>query len=126
MKPSTIARGVAAALVVCAAAGASSAASAASLTFPEIPAVKPKTSTYTCSSGKTLKVSYWNTANGQSFALVPVKGRTLLFVNTFAGSGAKYQAENYTWWTKGLQANLYDAMAGANAPPILAGCVTLR
>jgi membrane-bound inhibitor of C-type lysozyme len=126
MKPSIIARGLAAALVAGAALGASAAASAASLAFPEIPAVKPKTSTYTCSGGKTLKVSYWNTANGQSFALVPVKGRTLLFVNTLAASGAKYQAENYTWWTKGPQANLYDEMAGENAPPILAGCVTLR
>ncbi|TKC83163.1 transcriptional regulator [Trinickia terrae] len=123
MKSSILARCAAAAALF---AGAAVSASAASLTFADIPAAKRQSSTYTCSGGKTLKVSYWNTANGQSFALVPVNGRLLLFVNTLAASGAKYQADRYTWWTKGPRADLYDAAAGENATPILAGCVTLR
>ncbi|MEX3762050.1 MliC family protein [Paraburkholderia phenoliruptrix] len=81
---------------------------------------------YTCATGRILHVTYWNTANGQSFALVPVKGKQLLFVNTIAASGAKYQAGSYTWWTKGPRADLYDATAGENAPPMLSDCITLN
>ena len=81
---------------------------------------------YTCATGKILQVTYWNTANGQSFALVPVKGKALLFVNTMSASGAKYQAGSYTWWTKGPRADLYDAMDGENAPPMLSDCVTIN
>jgi membrane-bound inhibitor of C-type lysozyme len=84
-----------------------------------------QTSKYTCATGKILRVTYWNTANGQSFALVPVKGQSMLFVSTLAASGVKYQAGSYTWWTKGPRADLYDAMAGENAPPILSDCVTI-
>jgi len=85
-----------------------------------------QTHKYTCATGKILQVTYWNTSNGQSFALVPVKGRQLLFVNTLSGSGAKYQAGSYTWWTKGPRADLYDATDGENAPPILSDCVTIN
>jgi membrane-bound inhibitor of C-type lysozyme len=80
---------------------------------------------YTCADGKTFKVSYLNAKNGQSFAVVPVAGRTLLFVSTIAASGVKYQADRYTWWTKGPRADLYDATAGENAAPVLAGCATI-
>ncbi|WJF91646.1 MliC family protein [Paraburkholderia bonniea] len=79
---------------------------------------------YTCASGKKIQVTYLNTANGQSFALVPVKGHALLFVNTLAASGAKYQANQYVWWTKGPHADLYDSSADDNAPPLLSDCVT--
>jgi membrane-bound inhibitor of C-type lysozyme len=126
MQRLTIARGVAAALVASTALGATAAVPGASLTFPGVPETKPKIARYLCSGGKTVTVSYWNTLNGQSFALMPVNGRTLLFVNTLAGSGAKYQAENYVWWTKGLKADLYDERAGENAPPVLADCMTPR
>ncbi len=91
----------------------------------EMQAQNRQTNKYTCATGKILQVTYWNTANGQSFALVPVKGKQLLFVNTMAASGAKYQAGSYTWWTKGPRADLYDAMDGDNAPPLLSDCVTL-
>lgn len=79
---------------------------------------------YTCANGKTLRVAYLNAANGQHFALVPVGARTLLFVSTVAASGVRYQAERYTWWSKGPRADLYDAAAGENAPPLVAGCAT--
>ena len=98
---------------------------AAPLQFGEIQTKSRQTHKYTCATGKILHVTYWNTANGQSFALVPVKGKPLLFVNTISASGVKYQAGSYTWWTKGPRANLYDAMAGKNAPPILSDCVTI-
>ena len=120
MSPSNAAREALVAVVLCVSAAV---ASAAPLTFPGIPAATRQTFRYACEGGETFEVSYWNTANGQSFALVPVKGRRLLFVNTIAGSGARYQADRYTWWTKGPRADLYDATGGENAPPIVAGCV---
>lgn len=98
---------------------------AAPLQLAEIQTKNRQTNKYTCATGKILQVTYWNTANGQSFALVPVKGQTLLFVNTVSGSGAKYQAGSYTWWTKGPRADLYDATEGENAPPMLSDCVTI-
>jgi membrane-bound inhibitor of C-type lysozyme len=99
-------------------------ATAAPLRFAEIQTKNRQINKYTCATGKILRVTYWNTANGQSFALVPVKGQTLLFVSTLAASGVKYQAGSFTWWTKGPRADLYDATAGENAPPIVADCVT--
>jgi membrane-bound inhibitor of C-type lysozyme len=69
---------------------------AAPLNLAEIQAKNRQTHKYTCATGKILQVTYWNTANGQSFALVPVKGQQLLFVNTISASGAKYQAGSYT------------------------------
>ncbi len=98
---------------------------AAPLRLAEIQTKDRQTHKYTCATGKILQVTYWNTANGQSFALVPVKGQPMLFVNTLSASGAKYQAGSYTWWTKGPRADLYDATAGENAPPILSDCVTI-
>ena len=80
---------------------------------------------YTCATGRILQVTYLNATNGQSFAVLPVKGRQMLFVNVLSGSGAKYQAGSYTWWTKGPQATLYDAMLGEDAPPLLSDCVTI-
>jgi membrane-bound inhibitor of C-type lysozyme len=38
----------------------------------------------------------------------------------------KYQAGSFTWWTKGPRADLYDAMAGEDAPPVLSDCITLN
>ena len=100
-------------------------ACAAPLQFGEIHTKNRQTHKYTCATGKILQVIYWSASNGQSFALVPVKGKPLLFVNTISASGAKYQAGSYTWWTKGPRADLYDAMSGENAPPILSDCVTI-
>jgi membrane-bound inhibitor of C-type lysozyme len=98
---------------------------AAPLRLAEIQTKGRQTHKYTCATGKILQVTYWKAANGQSFALVPVKGQPMLFVNTLSASGAKYEAGSYTWWTKGPRADLYDATAGENAPPILSDCVTI-
>jgi len=99
---------------------------ASPLHLEDVQAKSRQTRKYTCATGRILHVTYWNTANGQSFALVPVKGKQLLFVNTMAASGAKYQAGSYTWWTKGPRADLYDATAGEDAPPLLSDCITLN
>nr|WKF58894.1 Membrane-bound lysozyme inhibitor of C-type lysozyme [Paraburkholderia busanensis] len=97
-----------------------------SLRLTEIQTQGRQTHKYTCATGKILQVTYWNASNGQSFALVPVKGQQLLFVNTLSASGVRYQAGIYTWWTKGPRADLYDATNGENAPPVLSDCVTIN
>ncbi|BCF89215.1 MULTISPECIES: MliC family protein [Paraburkholderia] len=95
------------------------------LPLPDIRTSHRVTQKYTCATGRILQVTYLNATNGQSFAVLPVKGRQMLFVNVMSGSGAKYQAGSYTWWTKGPQATLYDAMLGEDAPPLLSDCVTI-
>ncbi len=99
-------------------------AEAGSLQVPQVQTGTPITRTYQCEGGKSLQVTYWNSNNGQSFALVPVEGKPLLFVDTLAASGVKYDAGHYTWWTKGNHGDLYDMTAGPNAPPIIAGCAS--
>jgi membrane-bound inhibitor of C-type lysozyme len=113
-------------LVLAAACGAAAVqAHAAPLAVQAIQMQTRHTFSYTCANGKTFKVTYLNAANGQSFALVPVQGRSLLFVSTIAASGVKYQADRFTWWTKGPRADLYDATAGEYATPVLSGCATI-
>ncbi|ACC71263.1 MliC family protein [Paraburkholderia phymatum] len=113
-------------LVFVAASGVTGVAHAADLLpLPDIRTAHRMTQKYTCATGRILQVTYLNATNGQSFAVLPVKGTQMLFVNVLSGSGAKYQAGSYTWWTKGPQATLYDAILGADAPPLLSDCVTI-
>jgi membrane-bound inhibitor of C-type lysozyme len=109
----------------CGTALAASDAADASPRFGDIQTKRHRVQKYTCATGKIFNVTYLSATNGQSFAIVPVKGHLMLFVNTLAGSGAKYQAGSYTWWTKGPHADLYDAMAGPDASPVVPDCVTI-
>jgi membrane-bound inhibitor of C-type lysozyme len=45
----------------------------------------------------TFKVTYINGA-GNSLAVIPVNGSSLIFVNVASGSGARYAAGQYVWW----------------------------
>jgi membrane-bound inhibitor of C-type lysozyme len=98
------------------------AAQAMPLTVSQIQTASKQTTPYLCKDGKRVSVQYTNTRNQQSFAALTVDGRKLLFVSVIAGSGAKYVADQYTWWTKGPEANLYDEMAAKDSPPLLADC----
>ena len=42
-------------------------------------------------------VEYIN-GGGNSLAVVPISGKSLIFVNVRSGSGARYVAQEYTWW----------------------------
>lgn len=106
---------------------AASAAHAAQLTVEEIDADARQTAVYQCANQKQpIRVSYWLAGNGQSFALVPVNGQRLLFVDTVSASGVRYQAGRYTWWTKGRGATLRDEIADSKAPPLLSDCVQVE
>lgn len=45
----------------------------------------------------TFSVEYLNGA-GNSLAILPVSGTSLIFANIFSGSGARYAAKQYIWW----------------------------
>jgi membrane-bound inhibitor of C-type lysozyme len=100
----------------------SAATAAAPLKVTKVQVDAPVSHTYQCEGGKSLQVTYWNSQSGQSFALLPVNGKPMLFVNTIAASGVKYVADRYTWWTKGDHGDLYDMTGGPDAKPIVAGC----
>ncbi|MCP3726878.1 MliC family protein [Paraburkholderia sp. CNPSo 3272] len=129
--PFSFARALAVPALACAlAASAAHAASGnaapgAALDIRDIHVQSRHTFSYTCANSKTFKVTYLNAANGQSFAVVPVKGRKLLFVGVIAASGVKYVADRYTWWTKGPGADLYDVTSDASPKPVLSGCATI-
>jgi len=101
-------------------------AMADTLKVPEIPVDASMVVNYQCQAGKSLKVTYYNKQGGQSFALLMVKDKAMLFVDTLAGSGVRYAAGQYVWWTKGNNGDLYDTTAGPNAAPIIAGCAAKR
>ncbi|WP_337881889.1 MliC family protein [Chromobacterium haemolyticum] len=86
----------------------SAAALAKPLTLPDIPAGQRQVVRYVCADGAKLTVKYYNVKNGQSFAVLPIKGKTMLLSNVVSGSGAKYAAEQYSWWTKGPEGSLRD------------------
>ncbi|RKP56765.1 hypothetical protein D7S86_08970 [Pararobbsia silviterrae] len=93
-----------------------------SLTFPQLKVVSRSVVTYQCEGGRELGVAYLNTDNQQSFAIIRLDGRHLVFVNVLSGSGARYAADKYIWWTKGNDGNLYDLTQGENGPAVAKDC----
>lgn len=75
---------------------------------------------YDCGPAGRLAVTYIN-ADPNFLALVPVpkQPQPLVFASVISGSGARYAAGKYIWWTKGNSASLYDTTMGDNASPIL-------
>jgi len=94
------------------------------LTVPQIQTATTNTLRYKCNGGRVLTVQYMNTKNKQSFALLTVDSRKMLFVNVLAASGAKYVGDHYTWWTKGPEGTLTDETADPKAAPMLSECKT--
>ena len=57
-------------------------------------------------------VEYIN-GDGNSLAVVPIHGNSLIFANVMSGSGARYAAGQYIWWEAGGSVTLYsDSLAG--------------
>lgn len=69
---------------------------------------------YSCADGTELPVQYVN-AKGNSLALLPLKGKDVIFVNVVSASGARYVAGTREWWSKGGEATLTDELAGAES-----------
>lgn len=85
----------------------------------------PQTVPYRCDDGQRFTVRYYNSPDNQ-IALVPVDGKTLLFVSVLSGSGARYAHGVHEWWTKGPEARLTDLTRGENAPPVHGVCREVR
>lgn len=102
---------------------AACAAQAETRYLPPVPVDDGSVRDYRCQDGRSLQVAYFNQRGGQGFAMLTVEGRRLLFVDAVAASGVRYVAGRYVWWTKGEHGDLYDTLAGANARPLVAGCV---
>jgi membrane-bound inhibitor of C-type lysozyme len=47
-------------------------------------------------------VEYLN-GGGNSLAILPIGGRSLIFANVISGSGARYAADRYIWWDAGAR-----------------------
>jgi membrane-bound inhibitor of C-type lysozyme len=77
------------------------------------------TAIYGCGEGtEPLTVKYINAAPN-FFAIVPIEGNDLIFVNVISGSGAKYVSGQYEWWNKGADVSLHDVTEGLDAAPVL-------
>jgi membrane-bound inhibitor of C-type lysozyme len=83
--------------------------------------VSRETVSYTCDSegskiglppaGK-LDVEYIN-AGGNALVVVPISGNHLIFANVSSASGARYRAQQYTWWeAKGAVTFYSDSLNG--------------
>lgn len=73
--------------------------------------------TYDCEGLEPMSVQYINAAPN-FLALVPVNGETLVLAAVLSGSGVRYAAANWVWWTSGAEASLYDLTLGDEADPI--------
>jgi len=75
-----------------------------------------KTMKYQCDAQGTkmglppgvFSVEYLN-GTGNHLAVVPVKGNSLIFVTVPSGSGAKYAAEEFTWWEAGGRGTTFSS-----------------
>jgi membrane-bound inhibitor of C-type lysozyme len=76
--------------------------------------------TYDCGPAGRLAVTYVN-ADPNFLAIVPVPKlpQPLVFASVISGSGSRYAAGKFIWWTKGNSASLYDTTMGDNAAPTM-------
>ncbi len=65
-----------------------------------------------------MTVSYVN-ADPNFLAVVPVDGVARVFASAISGSGSRYTAGFYEWWSKGNDATLRDLRRGEGAAPVM-------
>lgn len=54
------------------------------------------------------EVEYLNETNNH-LAVVPVKGKPMIFVTVSSGSGAKYTAQQFVWWEAGGRGTTFES-----------------
>lgn len=79
-----------------------------------------RTTVYECSAGEAFSVAYINAAPN-FLALVPIvdEPQAMIFTAVVSASGVRYAAGKWIWWTKGIDASLYDVTLGEDAEPVL-------
>ena len=95
----------------------SAAASTVTIELPGDAEVDRQAVTYKCGD-REVKAEYINLANN-SLAVLGLGDETIIAVTVLSGSGARYTGQQYVWWTKGDNADLYDLTKGEDAPPTL-------
>ena len=109
--------------VLLASAPARAAGIAITLTLPD--PGQWQAASYTCEGSEDrFEVDYINAAPN-FLAIVPIEGKSLIFASTLSGSGVRYVADHFEWWTKGADAFLRDLQADPDAPPLLT-CIEAR
>jgi membrane-bound inhibitor of C-type lysozyme len=77
-----------------------------------------KTVQYTCRNHDPVTMQYIN-AEPNFLAVLPLDGKSLVFVSVLAASGTKYASGQYELFSKGSEINLQDATEGLDAAPVL-------
>jgi membrane-bound inhibitor of C-type lysozyme len=72
---------------------------------------------YHCGEADPMTVEYINAAPN-FLAILPVGGQKLVFVTVLSGSGARYAAGQFEWWTKGPEGTLSD-LTTPDADPLV-------
>ena len=91
-------------------------ASTVTLELPGGAPVERNSVNYKCGD-QAVKAEYIN-AGDNSLVVLTLGDRTVVAVTVLSGSGAKYAGQQYVWWTKGDNADLYDLMKGDDAPAV--------
>jgi membrane-bound inhibitor of C-type lysozyme len=75
---------------------------------------------YDCAAEAFTRVVYLNAAPN-FLAIVPLadEPEPMVMAAVISGSGARYAAGKWVWWTKGAEAALYDATMPEDAEPVL-------
>jgi len=89
--------------------------------YTALPIKEPHDVRYTCEGGKTLAVKYM-TVGDTPLASMVLDGKTLVFANVIAASGARYASGQYVWWTKGPTGFLTDETLPANRNMLYRDC----
>jgi membrane-bound inhibitor of C-type lysozyme len=91
-------------------------ATTVAIELPGSEAAKTQPVAYDCGDER-IAATYIN-AGANALAVLKIGAATVVFTNVLSGSGARYAGQQYIWWTKGDEADLYDLTKGENAPPL--------
>lgn len=105
--------------------GATGAATASTVTI-ELPGDDPvdrQTVAYKCGD-RNVNAEYINVGDN-SLVVLTLDDKTVVAVTVLSASGARYAGQQFIWWTKGDNADLYDLTKGEGAPPV-SSCTAQR
>ena len=77
-----------------------------------------KTVQYTCQNHDPVTMQYI-TAEPNFLAVLPLHGKSLIYVSVLAASGTKYASGQYVLFSKGPAVTLQDTTEGLDAAPVL-------
>jgi membrane-bound inhibitor of C-type lysozyme len=93
--------------------------------YSALPIRDPHDVRYACEGGKSLTVKYM-TVGDTALASIVLDGKTLVFANVIAASGARYASGQYIWWTKGPTGFLSDEIDQRHPHLIYRDCTETR